>query len=195
MIKNLSRAPWLTGSVALVGNATSLRSSSFGPEIDSLNCVIRINQGAFVPLDVASTGVRTDVLFMTLPGYAWDKAWMYSRGRRKASMVVAMSPKDRTFLGIDMATLIPSYPVEWHRELSETLGGRPSTGAMAVDLLRHTVSDIESVHLFGFDFWVTPTTYTGLSKPSPHNPAAEEEWVRQVLPSANIHGVRGGESG
>ena len=195
MIKNLSRAPWLTGSVALVGNATSLRSSSFGPEIDSLDCVIRINQGAFVPLDSASIGVRTDVLFMTLPGHAWDKAWMYSRGRRKASMVVAMSPKDRTFLGIDMATLIPSYPVEWHRELSETLGGRPSTGAMAVDLLRHTVSDIESVHLFGFDFWVTPTTYTGLSKPSPHNPAAEEEWVRQVLPSANIHGVRGGESG
>jgi hypothetical protein len=193
VIKNLSEAPWLTGSVALVGNASSLRNSTFGSEIDSHDCVIRINQGAFVDLDARSTGVRTDVLFMTLPGYAWDKAWMYGRGRRKASMVVAMSPKDRNFLGVDMATLIPCYPVQWHRELSTTLEGRPSTGAMAVDLLRHTVADISTVHLFGFDFWTTPTTYTGMSKPSPHNPVAEEQWVRQVLPEANIHGVRGGE--
>ena len=192
-MKNLSKAPWVTGSVALVGNASSLRSSTFGPEIDSHDCVIRINQGAFVPLDTRSTGVRTDVLFMTLPGYAWDKAWMYGRGRLKASMVVAMSPKDRTFLGIDMAKLIPCYPVQWHKELSVTLDGRPSTGAMAVDLLSHTVEDIASVHLYGFDFWTTPTTYTGTSKPSPHNPAAEQQWVRQVLPPANIHGVSGGE--
>jgi hypothetical protein len=194
VIKNLSKAPWLTGSVALVGNATSLRSSTFGPQIDSNDCVIRINQGAFVHLDQNTTGVRTDALFMTLPGHAWDKAWMYGRGRQKASMVVAMSPKDRTFFGIDMAKLIPSYPVEWHRELSETLDGRPSTGAMAVDLLRRTVSDIGSVHLFGFDFWATPTTYTGVSKPSPHNPAAEEEWMSQVLSANNIHRVLGGES-
>jgi hypothetical protein len=63
------------------------------------------------------------------------------------------------------------------------LNGRPSTGAMAVDLLRRTVSDIASVHLFGFDFWTTPTTYTGISKPSPTTPTAEEKWVRAVLPS------------
>jgi hypothetical protein len=194
VIKNLSKAPWLSGSVALVGNATSLRASTFGPQIDSHDCVIRINQGAFVALDPGSTGVRTDVLFMTLPGYSWDKAWMYGRGRRKASMVVAMSPKDRTFLGVDMAKLIPSYPVEWHRELSETLDGRPSTGAMAVDLLRRTVSDSRSVHLYGFDFWATPTTYTGIAKPSPHNPDAEEQWISQVLSEPNIHRVRGGES-
>lgn len=193
MIKNLSKAAWLTGSVALVGNASSLRTGTLGPVIDSHDCVIRINQGAFVPLDSQSTGVRTDVLFMTLPGYPWDKAWMYGRGRQKASMVVAMSPKDRTFFGIDMAKLIPCYPVEWHKELSGALDGRPSTGAMAVDLLRHTVSDIGLVHLFGFDFWTTPTTYTGISKPSPHNPAAEEQWVRTVFPDTNIHGVRGGE--
>jgi hypothetical protein len=193
VIKNLSSAPWLAGSVALVGNATSLLASTFGPQIDSHDCVIRINQGAFVPLGAATTGVRTDVLFMTLSGYAWEKAWMYGRGRRKAAMVVAMSPKNRTVFGIDMAKLVPSYPVEWHRELSETLGGRPSTGAMAVDLLRRTVSDIESVHLFGFDFWATPTTYTGTSNPSHHDPAAEEKWVKQVLPSTNIHSVQGGK--
>jgi hypothetical protein len=185
--RNLAEGPWTTGSVALVGNASSVQDSSFGPLIDGHECVVRINQGAFIPLRAGSTGLRTDVLFMTLPGYAWDKAWMYARGRLKASTVVAMSPKDRTFLGIDMARLIPVYPTTWHQELSETLGGRPSTGAMAVDLLSRTVADISAVHLFGFDFWSTPTHYTGISKPSPHDPQAEESWVRSVLPESNIH--------
>lgn len=171
-----------------MGNAVSLRASNAGVEIDSHDCVIRINQGAFVPLTAESTGRRTDALFMTLPGYAWDKAWMYGRGRLKASMVVAMSPKGRTFFGVDLATLIPVYPASWHRELSDTLGSRPSTGAMAIDLLAKTVDSIGSVHLFGFDFWSTPTTYTGTSKPAPHDPRAEENWARSVLRADNIHG-------
>jgi len=187
MIKNLSRAPWVTGTVALVGNASSLRTSTFGPDIDSHDCVIRINQGAFVPLDARSTGVRTDVLFMTLPGFAWDKAWMYGRGRRKASMVVAMSPRERTFLGIDMAKLIPSYPVEWHQELSQSIDGRPSTGAMAVDLLARTVETIDNVDVYGFDFWGSPTTYTGIAQAAPHNPAAEEKYVLSVFGRDRVH--------
>ena len=187
MIKNLSKAPWITGSVALVGNASSLHNSSLGPLIDSHDCVIRINQGAFIPLTPEATGVKTDVLFMTLPGYVWDKAWMYGRGRRKASMVVAMSPKGRTVFGIDMARLVPSYPTAWHAELSAALGGRPSTGAMAIDLLNKTVEDISTVHLFGFDFWQTPTHYTGKAQPSPHNPRAEEDFAASVFPGPNIH--------
>jgi hypothetical protein len=187
VIKNLSTVPWTTGTVALVGNASSVHTGSFGPLIDSHDCVIRINQGAFIPLTAESTGQKTDVLFMTLPGYWWDKAWMYGRGRRKAAIVVAMSPKGRTVFGIDMAKCVPSYPTQWHAELSAVVGGRPSTGAMAVHLLQKTVEDITRVHLFGFDFWQTPTHYTGKSQPSPHNPRAEEEFVTSVLPPDNIH--------
>lgn len=187
MIKDLSKAPWTTGSVALVGNASSVHTGAFGPLIDSHDCVIRINQGAFISLTATSTGLKTDVLFMTLPGYVWDKAWMYGRGRKKASMVVAMSPKGRTVFGLDMAKLVPAYPTSWHAELSTWLKGRPSTGAMAVHLLQKTVQDITQVHLFGFDFWQTPTHYSGKNQPSPHNPRAEEDFVRSVLPPDNIH--------
>ena len=52
--------PWRTGSVALVGSAQSLLNSSFGPEIDGHDLVIRINQGAFADLQAESTGLRTD---------------------------------------------------------------------------------------------------------------------------------------
>lgn len=183
----LEDAPWRGGTIALVGNATSLRETSYGPGIDQTDCVIRINQGAFVPLTAEATGVRTDVLFMTLTGYAWDKVWMYGRGRRKAKTVVAMSPKNRTILGIELSRLIPAYPLDWHRELAQTLGSRPSTGAMAVDLLLRTAKSPRHIHLYGFDFWSTPTTYTGISKPSPHDPEAEERYIRSQLPEANIH--------
>lgn len=187
MVMALADAPWRSGTIALVGNATSLRETSFGPEIDQKDCVIRINQGAFVPLSAEATGLRTDALFMTLPGYAWDKVWMYGRGRRKAKTVVAMSPKGRTFLGIELSRLIPAYPLDWHRELAQTLTARPSTGAMAVDLLLRTAQSPGHIHLYGFDFWTTPTTYTGIAKPSPHDPEAEERYIRSHLPESNIH--------
>lgn len=185
--------PWTHQSIALVGNASSLWSGSFGPAIDEAECVIRINQGAFIPLRPESTGLRTDVLLMSLSGYAWDKAWMYGRGRRKASMVVAMTPRARTFLGIDLKHLIPVYPVEWHRELHERLGARPSTGAMAVDLLIRTVADVDQISIYGFDFWGSPTTYTGIIKAAPHNPVAEEEFVRSSLLPGRVFQVDTGD--
>ena len=186
--------PWTQQSIALVGNASSLWEGSYGEAIDQADCVVRLNQGAFIELRPQSTGVRTDVLLMSLSGYAWDKAWMYSRGRRRASMVVAMTPRARTFFGIDLKHLIPVYPVEWHRELHERFGARPSTGAMAVDLLRRTVDDISQISIYGFDFWGSPTTYTGIIKAAPHNPVAEEEFVRGALLPGRVFQVKQAET-
>jgi hypothetical protein len=188
--------PWTEKTISLVGNASSVWQGQFGEQIDRAECVIRINQGAFIELRPQSTGVRTDVLLMSLSGYAWDKAWMYSRGRMRADTVVAMTPKARTFFGIDLKHLIPVYPVEWHRELHELLGARPSTGAMAVDLLRRTVADVSQISVYGFDFWGSPTTYTGIIKAAPHDPVAEEEFVRSAVAPGRVFQVAaGGDDG
>lgn len=181
--------PWTTSSIALVGNASSLWEGSFGAEIDGAECVIRINQGAFIELFPHSTGVRTDALLMSLNGNSIEKAWMYWRARRRADTVVAMTPKDRSFLGIDLDRLIPTYPLEWHRELHDTLGARPSTGAMAVDLLRRTVADKSQISIYGFDFWGSPTTYTGKIKAAPHDPEAEEKFVRAAVLPGRVYQV------
>lgn len=173
--------PWRDKTIALVGNASSLWEGDYGPAIDEAQCVIRINQGAFIPLRAQSTGVRTDVLLMSLNGGSFAKAWMYARARLRAKTVVAMTPRDRKFLGIDLERLIPVYPLAWHRELHEKLGARPSTGAMAVDLLRRTVENVSQLSVYGFDFWGSPTTYTGKIKADPHDPEAEEAFVRGAL--------------
>ena len=181
--------PWKDRSIALVGNASSVWEGTFGSQIDQAEYVIRINQGAFISLRAESTGTRTDALLMSLSGYAWDKAWMYSRARLKAPTVVAMTPKARTFLGIDMKYLIPVYPAEWHAELHELLGARPSTGAMAIDLLRRTVESVDQISVYGFDFWGSPTTYTGIIKAAPHDPIAEEQFVRGAVAHGRVYQV------
>ncbi len=181
--------PWKSKTIALVGNASSVWEGTFGPQIDAADYVIRINQGAFIPLRAESTGSRTDALLMSLSGYAWDKAWMYSRARLKAKTVVAMTPRARTFFGIDLKYLIPVYPVEWHAQLHEHLGARPSTGAMAIDLLRRTVDDVNQISVYGFDFWGSPTTYTGIIKAAPHDPVAEEKFVRGAVPAGHVYQV------
>ncbi len=182
--------PWRGKTISLVGNASSLWEGDFGPSIDSAECVIRINQGAFIPLRPQSTGVRTDVLLMSLNGGSLEKVWMFARARRRAKTVVAMTPRDRSFLGIDLERLIPVYPVEWHAELHARLGARPSTGAMAVDLLRRTVDDIAQLSIFGFDFWGSPTTYTGKIKAAPHDPEAEEAFVRAAVLPGRVFQVK-----
>ena len=187
MIKNLSTLPWLRGSVALVGNAVSLRNRDYGPAIDAADCVIRINQGAFVPLQAHSTGERTDVIFITLNGGAISKAWMYAKCRRIAGTVVGMSPKKRTVFGTDLGRVIPVYPPQWHQELHTRLGARPSTGAMAVDLLARTVDTVDNIDIYGFDFWGSPTTYTGIAQAAPHDPVAEENFVVTAVGSERVH--------
>ena len=181
--------PWRDKSIALVGNASSLWEADFGPQIDGADYVIRINQGAFIELFPHSTGIRTDALLMSLNGNSIEKAWMYSRARRRAKTVVAMTPRDRTFVGIPLEKLIPTYPLEWHAQLHTTMGARPSTGAMAVDLLARTVKSPEQISIYGFDFWGSPTTYTGKIKAAPHDPEAEEKFVRGSVPKGHVYQV------
>lgn len=187
MVMSLVDAPWRHSTVALVGNASSLRERPYGPHIDSHEVVIRINQGAFVPLTAEHTGVRTDAVFITLNGMALEKLWMWGRCRLKAPIVVAMSPKKRTVLGRDLSTIIPVYPEQWHSELHDHLGARPSTGAMAVDLLRRSVDDVSQISVYGFDFWGSPTTYTGIAKAAPHDPVAEEAFVTTTVGKDRVH--------
>ena len=186
MVSSFTDAPWRHGRVALVGNAISLRDRPYGPDIDGHDVVIRINQGAFVPLFPESTGVKTDAIFITLNGRAIEKLWMWARCKRKAKTVVAMSPKKRKALGIDLSTLIPVYPEQWHRELHERLGARPSTGAMAVDLLIRSVDNPSSISVYGFDFWGSPTTYSGVAQAAPHDPRAEEDFVVAAVDKGKV---------
>lgn len=181
--------PWRTGSVALVGSAQSLLNSSFGPDIDSHDLVIRINQGAFAPLQPESTGLRTDYLFITLTGGTNSAKWKFiQRGKKVARRgVVLMSSKGRTLFRVDLSPFFLHYPAAWHQDLIDSLGHRPSTGAMAVDLLSRTMDNLADLDVYGFDFFKTPDIAHGRNRVVAHNADAEERYIRGVIPPRQFH--------
>lgn len=181
--------PWANTRVALVGSAQSLENSDFGPAIDAHDLVIRINQGAFADLKPHNTGLRTDYLFMTLTGGTNSAKWSFIRRGQKAAKkgVVLMSSKGRTLFRVDLTPFFLHYPATWHEELIKKLGHRPSTGAMAVDLLTRTMSDPDNLDVYGFDFFKTPDIAHGRNNVVAHDPGVEEEYIRGLIPAHRFH--------
>ena len=181
--------PWANARVALVGSAQSLENSDFGPAIDAHDLVIRINQGAFANLKPHNTGVRTDYLFMTLTGGTNSAKWSFIRRGQKAAKkgVVLMSSKGRTLFRVDLTPFFLHYPATWHEDLITTLGHRPSTGAMAVDLLTRTMSDPDTLDVYGFDFFKTPDIAHGRNNVVAHDPRVEEDYIRGLIPAHRFH--------
>jgi len=181
--------PWANARVALVGSAQSLENSDFGPAIDAHDLVIRINQGAFANLKPHNTGVRTDYLFMTLTGGTNTAKWSFIRRGQKAAKkgVVLMSSKGRTLFRLDLTPFFLHYPATWHEDLITTLGHRPSTGAMAVDLLTRTMSDPDTLDVYGFDFFKTPDIAHGRNNVVAHDPGVEEDYIRGLIPAHRFH--------
>ncbi|HCL67669.1 MAG TPA: hypothetical protein DIC56_23100 [Rhizobium sp.] len=160
-------------SVALVGNAVSLRDRAFGAAIDANDIVIRCNRAPIIT--TRSHGTRTDWIATSI-----DIPEDVPR-ERGARLILWMSPKLKR---------LPSWLFHWpqvfmnsragNQRLAEHLGSRPSTGAMVIDLLVR--SNCRSVELYGFDF------FSGLSlsgvhtrETTPHDFGSEEVWVQQLL--------------
>jgi hypothetical protein len=157
-------------SVAIVGNATSLLSSKHGALIDSHDVVVRMNMG--FPIDPAAQGTRFDL-------------WCFSNFRATlqppegfvAPRSVWMSPKyrDQTDHGIDCYF----YPISDWQRLHDHLGARPSVGAMTIDLISR--SKPRQVTVIGFDFNRTKSFYENRESPPPHDFAAEERYVTDMI--------------
>jgi hypothetical protein len=189
MMANPGVFPWHEKTVALVGSAESLLSSDFGPDIDSHDIVVRINQGAFAALQPESTGLRTDFVFLTLTGGTIRaKAMFLWKAKRSARRgVVLMSQKGRSLFGIDLAGFFLHYPASWQDALITQLGHRPSTGAMAVDLLTRTLASPEQLDLYGFDFFRTPDIAHGRNRVVAHDPDVEKSYILGQVPPERFH--------
>ena len=164
-------------SIALVGNSTSLLTAPHN--IDAHDVVIRMNRGIYVARESNRLGKKTDVLLCSV-----IKPEM-KHLVREIRHVMWMSRERRHMLNSEFsyyAGLIYLYPIEWWEELYVEIGSRPSCGAMGIDLLSRFIGSGE-IKLYGFDFWRSPTTYTGSVRTGPHCPAAEESFARRRVPN------------
>lgn len=159
--------------VALVGNARSLAGRAEGAEIDAADLVVRLN-AAPLP-SPASHGTRTDWIALSVPV---DEAALEARAPAR---VIWMTPRRRRLpWRIARRPGFALAPVAWNAALAARLGARPSTGAMAIDLLARSPAAAVAIH--GFDFFAT-RSLSGSRDASavPHDFAAERAWVDALV--------------
>ena len=156
--------------VAIVGNAASLLQHSHGALIDQHDLVVRMNLG--FPVNPAAQGHRFDlwcfshhrVLRQAPPGFvAPTSVWMSPKFREQADRAIACC----------------FYPMSYWRALRAQLGARPSVGVMTIDLVSR--GKPREVTIIGFDFNRSKSFYETRTLPSPHDFAAEERYVTDLI--------------
>ncbi|WP_226577415.1 hypothetical protein [Acuticoccus sediminis] len=175
-------------SVALIGNATSLLDDP-PPRIDDHDVIVRINRGAHVAEQLGTIGSRTDILLLAGRRMAITLAVDEHLLKHKPGHTLFMSVADRRRLPRWLARRMSYYPAAWREALEAELGARPSTGAMGIDLFSRLVGD-GTLHLYGFDFWDSPTSYNLRTKVGPHAPNAERDFALRRVRPEHIHGWR-----
>jgi hypothetical protein len=174
-------------SVALVGNAESLFSKEYGPEIDKHDIVVRLNKAAMLyeRFDAEkSHGTKTNI-------------WMFWRTAEYQKFFDKIDPQikkmhmghqDRNKINITLIDHI--YPNELYNPMKNAAGkhNNPTTGFMAIDYILHCKPSLLS--MYGFDWKETPTWTDPLRKKDklcPHDFEAERKYcVEQVLTKPNV---------
>lgn len=161
--------------VVLVGNASSFKETV--ETLADFETVVRINDGPFHVAERWGRWPRTDVLLVS----AFDEP----RFLEAAPHVVWMTPKQRETLATAARRRLYFYPIRWWRAPQAELGARPSTGCMGIDLVCR-LAGTDRLWLWGFDFWQTPTNYTGQTHIGPHAPPQEEVFARSRVGAERI---------
>ncbi len=168
-------------TVALVGNAASMKDLAQGPLIDACDVVVRLNR---VPgAQPASHGVRTTWL-------ALSKLPTEERLRElDPSTILWMTAKMRwraISLRLRRWRVYYYRNSEWQALVHRLGGSRPSTGIMMLDLLVH-LGGYSRLSIFGFDFFASGSlSGRPADAPVPHDYSRERQlvdaWIGEGLP-------------
>lgn len=178
-------------SVALVGNSRNVLGKQF--PVDQHDVVIRMNGAWDLPVNMqASVGKCLDILCVSGAKKQIDSMV------EKLPNVVYMSPKNRNLISDRTSEKLYFYPEQWWSSLYEQLEARPSTGCMAVDMLRRMIGD-GTLTLYGFDFFQNASWHKRYSLKerikrwfgkeiyvNPHDGAKEAEFIQNCLPPHQI---------
>lgn len=163
-------------SVALVGNSSSRAPVSQSAEVDKHEVVIRMNLG--LPHKVDTIGKRTTI-------WATAKYWP-GACPDDAELVLFMK---RTALGEQhykqfCMSSLPCAMLRWTQNLEdecrEFVGADPGTGIRLFWWLKLYALPL-TVSLYGFDFWATPSNWSGRRNTPNHSPQLEYEAFQRLL--------------
>ena len=169
-------------SIAVVGNAKSLFGKNLGGAIDQHNLVMRLNYGKIV--DISQQGSRTD-----LYGCSDDKltlSWVEHQFNPRLAIWLTNKVAPSHFFDNESIPYFMNQQRYWERAYHYVQPARPSSGAIAIALLREVVG-VKNIHLYGFDFFASPTFYHRKKwffwqkrKSIPHHGNAELEMMQKL---------------
>lgn len=178
-------------NVALVGNSKKVLGERF--DVDQHDVVIRMNEAWNLPSEMKeSVGNRLDILCIS--GHKKEIELI----AKNVPNVVWMSPKNRDVIPETVKSEIFFYPTDWWQELYRIIGERPSTGCMAVDMLKRLIGTGQ-LTLYGFDFFKNPSWHKSYSLTerlklllgmkiyvNPHDGEKEEQFIKACLPEEQL---------
>lgn len=161
--------------VCLVGNSITLFDQNKSTSIDSHEVVVRMNRAwALNDTQKALVGKRIDMLFCS------TEIGNLKLANGVCEKIVWMTPLHRPEA---YASEIPAayYPLDYWQELYIKLGARPSTGMMAIDLIKRFQGS-GNLTVYGFDFFKNQSWYIPNRPPTkgPHL-GDEESLIKQML--------------
>lgn len=160
-------------TVAIVGNARAPIPNDYVQEIDDHDIVIRMNLAP--GFGAPGRGSKIDWLATSIPPVL-PKSVL-----NRLDLIIWMTNKRRRLkFQLWRSGRLSMYPASRNRALREALGARPSTGAMALDLILS--SPATAITLYGFDLFQTASLSGSANMAEvPHNFKAEEEWVMSAV--------------
>lgn len=168
MIDNTIRKIITGKDVAIVGNASSLFNKQRA--IDEHEVVVRINKG--FPHSQGLIGKRTDIWATSI---ALEKEVIDKQFNPKA--ILWCTPRYELMNDYLKKEAVRLDIRDW-QILFDGINARPSTGFMTICYMFPIA---KSITLYGFDFWKSPTSYTGVIHIGPHNPITEERVIKELL--------------
>ena len=158
-------------TIALVGPAKYMEGSDLGSEIDSHDCVARLNRGIeLIQTRNKDIGSKSNILYSCLIEKAENTGKLNVNTLKKCGVEFVVAPPASTIQGISMSTVphpdanpvtienikkhIPFRLVDhvFHTKLAEDIRCRPNTGFLAIyDILNYKPKKLS---LYGFSFYL-----------------------------------------
>ena len=169
----MMRAKVTGKTVAIVGNAQSLLTKSYGPQIDGKDLVLRLNKGFVV--NENAQGSRTNMVGLTP-----ELTELETVERFSPDIFLMLIPKMRHYHFWQRPTVSKTifYPFRYWFADRQKIGRRPSSGFMAISWLVR-LDAAQNITLYGFDFGATSTYYNPARYKTPHDYPKEAAIVRQ----------------
>lgn len=145
--------------VAVIGNASSIFGSKYGPEIDNHDFVIRFNRGFITKPE--SQGTKTSLLIL---------ACALTEEEKNSFNAKYIANRSRTYINN-----FANFTINSHERavMKQGIGAQPSSGFMAVNICLYFGA--KSIDLYGFDWGNTKTFYNPEDYQTQHNYSKERE--------------------